>query len=286
MQRFTKRLKTLAFNFIVYNKEIMKSKNKIRPIYRGPLSSFQKWVNIYRLNGRTFHTEQHGSTAYIIDKHSIDVFIDRDAEKNMSIPVLCRKVTMDIRKYEINHIKPRVKSTYPIVEVNKKVVESMNINETFVAIDMVACYWNFAYKLGYISKSTYDRGIGNKQARLIAIGNLNKTTCKVEYGKGFGRGKKTYEKSEYSDYWHSILQSVEDLYYSMNKIIDDNNYIAFETDCIYIKQAAVKDITEYLKENKIDFKEYSCYMNSYTGTEFKFTLINSFYGTDKILHCR
>lgn len=264
----------------------MATEKKIRPIYRGPLKNFQKWVNIYRLNGRTFHTEQHGSTAYIIDKHSVDVFIDRDTECNMAIPVLCRQVTMDIRKYELTHARPKPKATYPLVEINTNAAQGMRVDDTFVAIDMVACYWNIAYKLGYISKSTYERGLHDKEARLIAIGNLNKTTCKVEYGKGCGRGKKTYEKSQYADYWHSILESVEQLYYAMTRITGNDNYIGFETDCIFIKQPAVKELTLYLKEQKIDFKEYSCYLNSFTGSEFKFTLINSFYGTEKIIYCR
>lgn len=262
------------------------AEKKIRPAYRGPLKNFKKWVNIHRLNGRTFQTVQSGSTAYIIDKNYIDVFIDRDPSRNTAIPALCRQVTMDIRKYELTHARPRPKPTYPLVEINKRVAEVMQENDTFIAIDMVACYWNFAYKLGYIRKSTYERGLKDKEARLVAIGNLNKTTCKIEYGKGMGRGKKTYEKSQYADYWHSILEAVEKLYYSMNRIIFPGDYIGFETDCIFVKNRSVKELTAYLNDRKIDYTEYSCYMTNYTGTEFKFTLVNSFFGTEKIIYCR
>ncbi len=263
-----------------------KHKNKIRPVYRGPLKNFQKWVKIHRLNGRQFHTIKGGATAYIIDKHYIDVFIDRDESRNMAIPTLCRQVTMDIRKYELTHARPKPKATYPIVEVNKGVVEQMKVDDCFIAVDMVACYWNFAYKLGYIRKSTYERGLKDKESRLIAIGNLNKTSCRTDYGKGYGRGVKIYQKCEYADYWHSILNAVEKLYYSMVKVVGRNNYIAFETDCIFIKESAFKDLSEYLKDINVQFTDCVSYVTSYTGTEFNFTMIDSFLGTDKILHCR
>ena len=54
-----------------------------------------------------------------------------------------------------------------------------NIKNVVYGYDINACYWNIAYREGIISEKTYKTGLESKEARLTAIGNLNKKTIEM-----------------------------------------------------------------------------------------------------------
>lgn len=252
-------------------------------LYCGNKDNFYKWIKLLKQGGREFKTIEHGNVAKIfLNNGSQWLFIDKEDNPNKNIPVLCRMVAKNVKNYLSKKEISIIKKCTPIFEVNFKVLKKAKPNDLFYAVDLVACYWDIAFKKGFITKNTYQKGLLLKEERNIALGSLNKTIKEVTYKDG--KSYLVYSKSETSIFWNEILHEVERIYYDLTKLVGLENYIAWETDCLYTNIPSIMPIKKYMDDNNIRFNFYSCYFTEITDSEAHFIIVNSTYGQDKTFH--
>jgi hypothetical protein len=178
--------------------------------------------------------------------------VQRDVDKyiaNLGIPKF--EKTPDVQQFNIAKIKNSIKSDKPLA---------------VIGIDINACYWNVAYKLGYISESLYERGLnlGKKKGLLISIGCLNKLPIikKYEYGVLI---EKTYDyqfHNQYSPFYWNILAYTHDLMMESYGLFREDWYM-FLTDCIFVDYKRRKDIQSFLESKGFKFKMHQIHFKSF-----------------------
>jgi len=178
--------------------------------------------------------------------------VQRDVDKyieQLGIPK--HEKTPDVQQFNLSKIRTSIKAGKPLA---------------VIGIDINACYWNVAYKLGYISESLYERGlkIGKKKGLLISIGCLNKLPIikKYEYGVLI---EKTYDyqfHNQYSPFYWNILAYTHDLMMESFGLFKDDWYM-FLTDCIFIDYKRRKDVQLFLESKGFTFKSHQIHFKSF-----------------------
>lgn len=158
--------------------------------------------------------------------------------------------------------------TPPLVEPTQ--VQTFNFNairkvlsgkrQPIVGVDVNACYWFVAHKLGYISDTLFERGLLTKKKKglLIAIGCLNKLPMIKTYKDGECIATDfdfTYHKS-YSPFYWNIIYHTHQLMIESFKVFGDDWYM-FLTDCLFVSIDRMKDAQEFLKEKGFFYKNHT-----------------------------
>jgi hypothetical protein len=197
------------------------------------------------------------------DTGIIDTFYDfktmKDSQGNGMH--LCSMVARDVKKFikanqsfEFNKYPVSISPQTNIINV-KHILSHPNYDAK--AIDINSCYWNVAFKLGFISAKTHEHGISNsnwKLARNISIGALAKSLILEEYTNGVLVGVKRKEKDlqiRQINAW--IKWSVYDMIAELIKILDNKFYMVF-TDCIYVDIENEQIAKDFFTSYGLDFK--------------------------------
>ena len=197
------------------------------------------------------------------DTGSTDTFFDfktmKDSQGNgMHI---CSMVARDVKKFiEANPSFDFAK--YPVsISPQTNIINTKHIlshpNYDAKAIDINSCYWNVAFKLGFISAKTHAYALTNnnwKLARNISIGALAKVLIVEEYTDGILVGRKRKEKDlkiRQINAW--IKWSVYDMMVKLIKLLDNKFYMVF-TDCIYVDLHNEQITKDFFTSYGLDFK--------------------------------
>lgn len=256
--------------------------------YDGDLNRFFKWVAILKNKKESFQTKQYGSCAKIIYSDGTQwVFFEKKKDsESANYATICSMTSRDAKKY-ISSNKPTEIKHSPISEPNPSTIKTfINLPEEkcyFRAIDLIACYWNIAYKKGFILKKTYNKGLKLKHERNVALGSLNKYITEINYISGNKISEQSYN-ADTSVIWNEIIKEVGDIYEKIISLIGLENYIGWETDCIYFKdedKKVVDRVINFLNNKNIEFNSYSCYFTEITNSEAKFIICNCNGGKEK-----
>ena len=129
-----------------------------------------------------------------------------------------------------------------------------------VGVDINACYWFVAHKLGYISDTLFERGLNTKKKKglLIAIGCLNKLPMIKTYQDGVcvDTSFDTAQHQMYSPFYWNIIYHTHQLMIDSFKVFRDDWYM-FLTDCLFVSIDRMKDAQEFLKEKGFFYKNHT-----------------------------
>lgn len=177
-------------------------------------------------------------------QREIDIYIDeKGIPKFNKVP--------DVQQFNIEKIRQNIKSDKPLA---------------VIGIDINACYWNVAFKLGYISEKLYERGLkmGKKQGLLISIGCLNKLPIIKRYEHGV-LIEKTHDyafHAKYSPFYWNIIEHTYDLMMDSFEVFNENWYM-FLTDCIFVDYKKKNEVQQYLIDKGFAFKTHQIQFKSF-----------------------
>lgn len=186
---------------------------------------------------------------------------------------LVQMVEKDIDRYIEKHGIPNYIEYRDVQQFNtKKISELLQTkkNKPILSIDINACYWNIAYKLGYISESLYKRGLNTckKEGLLVSIGCLNKKIHIKTYSNGvlMSKGHDEERERRYSPfYWNVIAESYKIMMESFELFGDD--WYMFLTDCLFVEYSKMKEAIKWIKEKGFNYKTNNVQFKSLTGNE-------------------
>lgn len=217
--------------------------------------------------GDKFEMVSVGMTEKIIHKGDIYTYVDlsETAGRGFHVSKLLRRdvdewLLDDKNRQSVQkHNEPFREQMFNIGAIEKA------INYPSVAIDINDCYWNTAYKLGYITKKTHISGRRKKQwktGRNASIGSLIKTETIVPYENGkpdYNKRKSNYASKEHRYVRNHIIGHVHDMFFRLYEQLGPKFYM-FLVDCIYTSYDNQKYIEKYferegykVKSKPIDF---------------------------------
>tara|TARA_Y100001938_G_C8094942_1_gene437490 strand:- start:3571 stop:4320 length:750 start_codon:yes stop_codon:yes gene_type:complete len=220
----------------------------LRKVYRGDLIRFQRLCDLYKKQKRNFKVERSGTVAKIFMENREMFFIDKSS-KNNEVPKLCKSVIFDVKKWVLENPKIELDCKKVVFHNRENILN--HISKTVVGYDIISCYWEIAYRDKIISKKTYESGVKNKEARTLAIGNLNKKTYQIVYS-GQNESKKILE-SKYSSAYNYIIKEVQKMYNDLN-ILFRSKILSWRTDCIYLPKGNEVEIKKYFESKKLQIK--------------------------------
>ena len=117
-------------------------------------------------------------------------------------------------------------------------------------VDINNCYWETAYKMGFMSQKTYANGLKTKRwkdGRNASIGALVKTTVVSKYKNG-KLASSEIEKGEidFSPIRNNIISHVHGLFLGLLKQLGDD-WLMYLTDCVYVPYDKITEVQEYFK---------------------------------------
>jgi hypothetical protein len=139
-------------------------------------------------------------------------------------------------------------------KINREYYRELPIGGEFVSIDIVSCYWQMAYKLGYIDKDMYDKYMNNsryKQAKRLCVALLGRP-----FIKKYVIPKKGIDMDVSCDMglYKTMFKNIRDLAYTHIQEcceIVDGKYYWRNIDCIAVDFQDYKKVSEFFKSKNI-----------------------------------
>jgi len=145
------------------------------------------------------------------------------------------------------------------IEYAKK-INNLRIRK-IAGADLNHAYWQIAYKLGIISKNTYESGLNlkNKQVRLAALSTIGvgKTYNKFKNGTVDTKNKKVIGRDEEFIKVYTLIRYTCYKYMNRLKKILGDDFIAYKVDCIYYKYNLKNEkiVNDFFKKNNLMIKK-------------------------------
>jgi hypothetical protein len=144
---------------------------------------------------------------------------------------------------------------------NRDKWDSIKDGSSFYLIDMVSCYWQMAYKLGYIDKALFDRFMYNddyKQAKRLCFTLLKKNTVLAEYCIGSDVVNSVVCDSTIANNVFFNIRNMSSVY--INELVGllGNEYLFFNVDGIAVCDDKYIDVSNYFKDKDIKVSVYRC----------------------------
>lgn len=223
-------------DFSVIDKRVKKRVN--RNEFGGFLEKFNYDVSVLKKNNTPYRIQRDGSIGYLHYGNLIKkyILISRGCFKGTyDETVLC--ACKDVKREAKAFIATGKKLDYGIGETyftnNLFTSEYVLSGGTDVSlVDINHCYWRIAFLDGIITEKTYLKYINEKDARLVAIGNLNKTKM-YEYSDGGGNVTAWVESQETAWLWDYIVYRA---YKIVNEVKESlgGKIFSYITDGIYM----------------------------------------------------
>jgi hypothetical protein len=158
------------------------------------------------------------------------------------------------------------------------------LGEQIYCVDVNNCYWDTAYKMGFISQVTYLRGLKKKEwkiGRNASIGSLSKVVVETNFINGI-RAESTIIKPELD---LSIIRDkiVSEVHFSFLEILKklENDWIMYFTDCIYIPLSRVEEAKAYFKDIGYETKVETYQLDKFNEETLKVNWYDYQKNTDK-----
>jgi hypothetical protein len=262
----------------------------------GDLEKYQSALAYAKKSKQSFTIVSTGLSRKMVlpNGYKLNYFGRKGSNNLVEGAFLVMMVKREIDAYiEKNGVPPKVEptqvQTFNFTAIKK--VLSGN-RQPIVGVDINACYWYVAHKLGYISDSLFERGLNTKKKKglLISIGCLNKLPMIKTYENG--ECVSTTFDFEYNDtyspfYWNIINYTYELMIESFYIFGDD--WYMYLTDCLFVSVDKIKDAQEFLKSKGFYHKNHSIEFKSFdskniTWFDFKDSKIKTMYAGSRDIH--
>ncbi len=227
--------------------------------FGGGQRSFSQKKAFLDLHKISYIETSSGNMNTIIDSAGREtVYMDNGQYQipNIEIMQACREVIVDVKRYvkklEASKGDDIIKKFhFPVI--NTQGVFDDNLYNFVVKggkqlklIDARHCYWRIAYNYGIISKRTYDKWKENRDARLVALGNLSKSKSMSLMIDGKKEVKVIKNKHEWV--WDFICYKAYEAISSAVKACK-NEVFSYNTDGVYLppkySQTALKVLRKF-----------------------------------------
>lgn len=178
------------------------------------------------------------------------VWVDRDnvSGNGHHLAIMFRK---DVDKWLEKNAStmPKWDNNYKEQMFNINAIER-HLNEPLVMVDINDCYWRTAYLLGYISETTYVKGLRKKEwkiGRNACVGGLAKSTVEIEYINGKSKARKVVNQAqEYQYVRNHIIGHIHTIF---NRLFSQmgNTFFMMLTDCLVTTYDKLRYVEDELK---------------------------------------
>lgn len=248
---------------------IMEKTDK-KEIFTLGMKYYKRYFNDFLIHAENFKVIHDGSSILIEFNNKAWRFVDYGGVNGKGFH-LCKFVKSDVEKY----ITENPNSEYiKDVKANKDLeIQKANeiglkkyLGKQIYCLDVNNCYWETAFKMGFISKSTYLRGMKNKDwktGRNASIGSLSKVVVASEYIKGIRQEPKIIEQeTDLSPIRNAIVNHVHGLFLDiLNKLGED--WLMYFTDCVYIPYEKIKEVQDFFISHGYETKLSTYQLDSY-----------------------
>jgi hypothetical protein len=255
----------------------------------GDLEKYRTALEYARKSKQSFQIVSTGLSRKIImpNGYKLNYFGRKGAQNLVEGAFLVMMVRREIDAYiEKNGTPPQVEPTQ-VQTFNFTAIRKVlsGKRKPIVGVDINACYWFVAHKLGYISDTLFERGLNTKKKKglLIAIGCLNKLPMIKTYQDGvcIDTSFDTAQHQMYSPFYWNIIYHTHQLMIDSFKVFGDDWYM-FLTDCLFVSIDRMKDAQEFLKEKGFFYKNHSIEFKTFdsrniTWYDFKDQKIKTMY---------
>ena len=230
----------------------------------GDLEKYRTALEYARKSKQSFQIVSTGLSRKIImpNGYKLNYFGRKGAQNLVEGAFLVMMVRREIDAYiEKNGTPPQVEPTQ-VQTFNFTAIRKVlsGKRKPIVGVDINACYWFVAHKLGYISDTLFERGLNTKKKKglLIAIGCLNKLPMIKTYQDGvcIDTTFDTAQHQMYSPFYWNIIYHTHQLMIDSFKVFGDDWYM-FLTDCLFVSIDRMKDAQEFLKEKGFFYKNHT-----------------------------
>lgn len=196
-------------------------------------------------------------------------FGSKNAECRVDGAYMVNVTKKEIDKYIALNGTPKYNVIRDVQNFNfDKIVSAIAKKTPVMGVDIRACYWNVAHKLGYISNDVYKRGIEkcSKTGLLISIGCLAKKPLIKTYKNGeFVRHEfDNLQYQKYVPFYWNIIEKTHSLMNESYELFKDSWYM-FLTDCIFVDVEKIKSTQKFLSERGFSNKTHLIEFKSYDG---------------------
>ena len=230
----------------------------------GDLEKYRTALEYARKSKQSFQIVSTGLSRKIImpNGYKLNYFGRKGAQNLVEGAFLVMMVRREIDAYiEKNGTPPQVEPTQ-VQTFNFTAIRKVlsGKRKPIVGVDINACYWFVAHKLGYISDTLFERGLNTKKKKglLIAIGCLNKLPMLKTYQDGvcIDTSFDTAQHQMYSPFYWNIIYHTHQLMIDSFKVFGDDWYM-FLTDCLFVSIDRMKDAQEFLTEKGFFYKNHT-----------------------------
>jgi hypothetical protein len=230
----------------------------------GDLEKYRTALEYARKSKQSFQIVSTGLSRKIImpNGYKLNYFGRKGAQNLVEGAFLVMMVRREIDAYiEKNGTPPQVEPTQ-VQTFNFTAIRKVlsGKRKPIVGVDINACYWFVAHKLGYISDTLFERGLNTKKKKglLIAIGCLNKLPMIKTYQNGecIDTSFDTAQHQTYSPFYWNIIYHTHQLMIDSFKVFGDDWYM-FLTDCLFVSIDRMKDAQEFLTEKGFFYKNHT-----------------------------
>jgi hypothetical protein len=230
----------------------------------GDLEKYRTALEYAQKSKQSFQIVSTGLSRKILmpNGYKLNYFGRKGAQNLVEGAFLVMMVRREIDAYiEKNGTPPQVEPTQ-VQTFNFTAIRKVlsGKRKPIVGVDINACYWFVAHKLGYISNTLFERGLNTKKKKglLIAIGCLNKLPMIKTYQDGvcIDTSFDTAQHQMYSPFYWNIIYHTHQLMIDSFKVFGDDWYM-FLTDCLFVSIDRMKDAQEFLKERGFHYKNHT-----------------------------
>jgi hypothetical protein len=262
----------------------------------GDLEKYKSALAYARKNKQSFQIVSTGLSRKIVMPNGFKLnYFGRKGSNNLvEGAFLVMMVRREIDAYiAINGIPPKVEPTQ-VQTFNfsaiKRVLSGKRV--PVIGVDINACYWFVAHKLGYISDTLFERGLNTKKKKglLIAIGCLNKLPMIKTYvdGECVATDFDMEYHNTYSPFYWNVINYTHELMIESFQLFGDDWYM-FLTDCLFVSVDKIKDAQEFLKSKGFAFKNHSIEFKTHderniTWYDYKDQKIKTMYAGTRDIH--
>lgn len=241
----------------------------------GHINDFHKYVSDLKANEATFKVELSGDTrvVHLLDAYGKTtqkrLFFGSETQERMKGVEFIPMVRREIRKRLIanNDIPTFTEGTRVVKFNSKNLRKAQETGETLHEVDLNACYWVTAHKLGFISDELFEKGWKKRRECKIglvaSIGSLNKQTYVEEFDFGESRGmKKDTKDEELRPFYWAVINEVVRIMNSTIEILPPHHFMMWLTDCVYIKKESLQIVQDHFEKEGFEHKKNSCHISA------------------------